>query len=997
MSNYGQGGMPGMMSMATYEETLVHFHKSFGVMQEIFDHRDFVDLGSELQQCAADGTPPGMLPAPSFLDLGCAPGGFSACLLQDTILGPNSVGYGVSLPPQMGGFQMIFGSDRLCVQLNDILQLESHDLMCADESVDLCLADAQYLSCLFKNKGMPSRQTQYRGTKTRTKSLGIWALTIKECALAFQKLRHGGSFIFRFGWRGIGGGKDDEHPTGEKVHPDLMAKYLQEEEWYKALTHWLFSVLKSLFTTLKPFKSEYVHQADVSFYMVCRGFDRSKYNKAQWEAKLQRAYEEIFDCDDEAALIAEMKGQISVKIREEIDALLELVGRMRMVGIASRKVTNPSQFHRKFEDDSSSQRWQNSDKQHEKQAEKQTEKQVSSDAAAAVDATGKPSQAPQSDASTMADESASSSSIPRSLDTSDGTAPDRKTVSNGVAATGEKDESSEPPNAGGQKGSGSKGDIGDRRPSGTNKMHGRGVDGQRSVESGSTEGRTRRTGDNNRGRNVRKPPWAAQWQQGSMPYQSGGFDPGLVGPVGQWAAAPYYVIDEQAVAGEPIHQLAAEEAYHQQMQYQQYQSQLNEQQVQLPLDELIEPQHIEESHGHSMQQAAYAAAAEHEAHVQNYNNQLQWHQAQGLEDARMQQSFQQVQMGQEPDAVGMMGLVESEEAAMWSGEMASTQAGAGSYGWMPPDSLAGHENMLRISLGDAVELGRNYDQSMDPWMRQMANGWANAGQTVPVFDPATPAVGSSSPPGIHIPPVAAATPNKVEVAASTAPSTSTTATWPPTVPRQANITAEAASARTAPSALAATLTGPSTRQASTASSPVAAASTATTATTAATATTVTTTAPQTAKRRSSATGGARREEREQEPPEPTGADYDSYGSSEEEHSGSRRSGYRHKRRAGRLVRERRQGRKRRNGVLVAQSLFSGIAGDPNESFLDRLKAILSALSVLIPMSDFTVHFTRFGLFCAMAWSTNRIVFTVVRLYRGEPLSAQNVTATDVPM
>lgn len=69
--------------------------------------------------------------------------------------------------------------------------------------------------------------------------------------------RHSGSFVFRFGWRGVGSA--DVHPSGEpargvetwfsvvfcrlsmiikdfQVHPSLLAKYLQEEEWYTALT-----------------------------------------------------------------------------------------------------------------------------------------------------------------------------------------------------------------------------------------------------------------------------------------------------------------------------------------------------------------------------------------------------------------------------------------------------------------------------------------------------------------------------------------------------------------------------------------------------------------------------------------------------------------------------------------------------------------------------------------------------------------------------------------
>jgi len=320
-------------------ETLVHFHKSFGVMQEIFDHRDFSTLGEELLNCAANAAPYGTLPSPQFLDLGCAPGGFSAALLQDHMLGPNSIGFGVSLPPQMGGFSMAFASERLYVYLEDMLTLEKHDLMCQDNSVVLASADAQNLANMSAKR--QDNKVQYRGVRAKSKTLGIWALTVKECSLAFAKLMSGGAFIFRFGWRGVSGEDPNLHPTGEEVHPALLAKYLEEEEWYKSLTHWLFSVLKSLFKTMRPFKSEYVHQADVSFYMVCREFDRSKFDEHKWEAKLARAFVELSTCEDENALIQGISEGISAEAKAEIDSLLEYVGRMRAIGIQSRRVTQP--------------------------------------------------------------------------------------------------------------------------------------------------------------------------------------------------------------------------------------------------------------------------------------------------------------------------------------------------------------------------------------------------------------------------------------------------------------------------------------------------------------------------------------------------------------------------------------------------------------------------------------------------------------------------------
>lgn len=328
------------------EDTLLHFHKSFGVMQELLDHRDFKELAKDIITCAEQGNLLEPHEGPRFLDLGCAPGGFSACLLQGSVLGPLSAGWGVTLPPNIGGFPMAIVHERLCVQFEDILALQSQDMACPDDSVHICVADAQNLLNFFKQRNACFK---YRGMNTKSRSLGIWALTVKECQLAFAKLRPNGSFVFRFGWRGFGSCGNDVHPSGDKVSPELLRKYTQEEEWYKALTHWLFSVLKSLFSVLRPFKSEYVHQADVSFYMVCRNFDRQKYISNDWPAKLDRAFSELAACHDEAALVDGIKNGISDAIKAEIDDLLDYVGRMRAVGIQSRKITNPQQYSDRYQ------------------------------------------------------------------------------------------------------------------------------------------------------------------------------------------------------------------------------------------------------------------------------------------------------------------------------------------------------------------------------------------------------------------------------------------------------------------------------------------------------------------------------------------------------------------------------------------------------------------------------------------------------------------------
>jgi hypothetical protein len=85
-----------------------------------------------------------------------------------------------------------------------------------------------------------------------------------------------------------------------------------------------------------------------------------------------------------------------------------------------------------------------------------------------------------------------------------------------------------------------------------------------------------------------------------------------------------------------------------------------------------------------------------------------------------------------------------------------------------------------------------------------------------------------------------------------------------------------------------------------------------------------------------------------------------------------------------MVRERRSGRKKRNGFLVSRSL-----GDRDgESLLLKLKAIFFEVVETLPHSDLFIQCMRFGLFCAMAWSTNSIIFSMMQLYKGELLPTE---------
>jgi hypothetical protein len=93
-----------------------------------------------------------------------------------------------------------------------------------------------------------------------------------------------------------------------------------------------------------------------------------------------------------------------------------------------------------------------------------------------------------------------------------------------------------------------------------------------------------------------------------------------------------------------------------------------------------------------------------------------------------------------------------------------------------------------------------------------------------------------------------------------------------------------------------------------------------------------------------------------------------------------RGGYRHKRRAGRLVRERKYGRPvggRRNerGRNDDEQPFS--------SPVLKLKVFAADIFGALPRGDVFVQAMRCGLFCAMAWSVNSIIFSSLQIFRAE--------------
>lgn len=80
------------------------------------------------------------------------------------------------------------------------------------------------------------------------------------------------------------------------------------------------------------------------------------------------------------------------------------------------------------------------------------------------------------------------------------------------------------------------------------------------------------------------------------------------------------------------------------------------------------------------------------------------------------------------------------------------------------------------------------------------------------------------------------------------------------------------------------------------------------------------------------------------------------------------------------MRERRLGRQRRHGSDVSRWDFYGDFGD---AWWSRSLGVVSAFVSELKHGELILHATRFGLFCAMAWSMNSIILSILRLYTGE--------------
>lgn len=274
-------------------EAVIHFQKCYAVLQEIFvEFQYFLDI-----------LPGGF----KFLDLGCAPGGFSSFLLDDERCGK---GFGVSLPAAKGGFPMRLRSDHFLWQPADLFEITPDGLVAP--GVNFFIFDAHYLRDDISTYG------KYRGVKCRSRQHGVWALLCKQCWLGMSKLLHGGVMVFRFGWRSNG---DDDELTA----------------WYRRSSLRLFALMEYVFERVRWVKSGKWNSCNGSFYVVCASFRADRFAECGMAQIFRNTFEYLMTSQTEdptpldvLAAVDHLPGVRTAEVDAKTNEMLDRVDKQRL-------------------------------------------------------------------------------------------------------------------------------------------------------------------------------------------------------------------------------------------------------------------------------------------------------------------------------------------------------------------------------------------------------------------------------------------------------------------------------------------------------------------------------------------------------------------------------------------------------------------------------------------------------------------------------------------
>eukprot|EP00439_Symbiodinium_sp_Y106_P073561 s98_g13.t3 len=232
-----------------FEKNVIHFDKTAKVMRDIFE--------------ATQGFQKELGTRYTFLDIACAPGGFSRFMCSDPRC---ERGWGISLPVTEGGFRLLFtwstpDERKFQVKFRDMLTLEPED--CCEHQVDMVISDAQYLP--LRKADQPGPDPALAKAQSLNPALGIWALLFQQLRLGLCNLRNGGVMMFRLNC------KDGN------------------VDWYFDCVCQVLAMVDRLFDSMMLFKSGKSHQSDGTAYIICRGFCRCEYEAMQGAELLRKS------------------------------------------------------------------------------------------------------------------------------------------------------------------------------------------------------------------------------------------------------------------------------------------------------------------------------------------------------------------------------------------------------------------------------------------------------------------------------------------------------------------------------------------------------------------------------------------------------------------------------------------------------------------------------------------------------------------------------------
>ncbi|CAF3496703.1 unnamed protein product [Rotaria socialis] len=187
-----------------------------------------------------------------FLDLGCAPGGFSRWIIENN---PSCTGLGITLPPDLGGFHMVFDAPGRYRYLYEDVTKNPETIWCQDgvyqgiePQFDLCIA-----GCIFRSPEINENSDDDQPACSRSRRV----LRYSQLLTALTNLQKNGTLILVF-----------------NIRPFLF----QVE---------ILCLLSCCFESLLPVKPKRVHIIRSSYYLIGVNYKPEKAQKMNLLGRLR--------------------------------------------------------------------------------------------------------------------------------------------------------------------------------------------------------------------------------------------------------------------------------------------------------------------------------------------------------------------------------------------------------------------------------------------------------------------------------------------------------------------------------------------------------------------------------------------------------------------------------------------------------------------------------------------------------------------------------------